>query len=72
METIMFGWLKVLFGKDDDRPAKAQERINLAMEGIASDLEEARGNLRVRLGLEGGTEPLALPDGKAKGKRKVA
>jgi hypothetical protein len=63
----MFGWIKSLFSADD-RPALAQERINVALEGIASDLEQARANLRVRLGLE--VEETPKLESKSNGKTK--
>src|SRR5204863_3990909 len=45
-------WLKRLFSMFESTDTSAN-RIEVALAGIASDLEEARGLLRRRLGLEG-------------------
>jgi hypothetical protein len=53
------GWLKRLFGILD-RGDAAAERVAVALEGIAGDLEEVRARLRQRFGLEDAA-PAAVP-----------
>ncbi len=47
----MFGWIKRLF-LGMDRAEVAAERIALAVEGIADDLEAVRASMRQRFGLD--------------------
>jgi hypothetical protein len=56
----MMQWLKRLFGVLD-RGNAASERIALALEGMAADLEAARAMLRDRVGLE--EQPVAALPG---------
>jgi hypothetical protein len=56
----MFGFLKRLFGMAD-RTDRAGDRIALAMEELADDLEAVRAAVRQRLGLdEADAHPAAL------------
>jgi hypothetical protein len=52
-------WIKRLFGMCD-RADAAAERIGVALEGLASDLEEVRERVRERFGLSM-SEPPLLP-----------
>lgn len=56
----MMTWIKRLFGVLD-RTDAASERIALAMEGMATDIEAARGMLRDRLGIDGNEASLPAP-----------
>jgi hypothetical protein len=56
-ESIMFDWLKRLFGHLD-RQQNAADRAAAAMEGIADTLEQLRDSLRARL--HGTESPPAL------------
>lgn len=60
----MLSFLSRLFG-GLSRVEAASDRVALAMEGIAEDLEQARAALRQRIGLDGLPAPAALPEPEA-------